>query len=248
MTSAPAKFNFDLDLSGSQRQTKVMTEARIAQLRDTARAEGYAEGLAEGEHTAVARAAADLTAAGQKIAQTAASVLGSVDAANRKARTEALEVARAIGTKLAANLLAREPEAEIDGLIAECLSSLERAPHLVVRCHPALTDKLKEITEIHMSNAGYTGRLIVLGDPAIRAGDGRLEWADGGLVRDMTVILSEIDRAISAYCASTGLPAPDLSEDPTEIPDPGFGPRPGPRLGPEPATGSGTCPASGDRR
>ena len=217
MTSAPAKFSFDLDLSGPQRQTQVMTEARIDQMRDTARAEGYAEGLAEGERTEVARAAAELTAAGQKIAQTAARVLGSVDAANSQARTEGLEVARAIGTKLAATLMANQPEAEIDGLIAECLSSLERAPHLVVRCHPTLTDKLKEITETHMANAGYTGRLIVLGDPAIRAGDGRLEWADGGLVRDMDAILAEIDRAITSYCAGAGLPAPDLSQDMTPI-------------------------------
>ena len=211
MTSAPAKFNFDLDLSGAPHQTKVMSEQSIAQLRDTARAEGYAEGLAEGERTEVAKAAAELTAAGQRIANSAATMLGQVDAVERKAHTEALELARAIGVKLAATLMAREPEAEIDGLIAECLSSLERAPHLVVRCNPALTEKLQEITETHMANAGYAGRLIVLGDPDIPPGDGRLEWADGGLVRDMNAILLQIDKAVAAYCASSGLPAPDFA-------------------------------------
>ena len=211
MVSQPAKFSFDLDLSGSQHQTKVMTEQRITQLRDTARAEGYAEGLAEGERTEVAKAAAELTAAGQKIAASASTMLSRIDAADREAHAQALGLARAIGVKLAANLMAREPESEIDGLIAECLSSLERAPHLVVRCNPALTDKLQDITEAHMANAGYAGRLIVLGDPEIPPGDGRLEWADGGLVRDMNAILAEIDKAILAYCASSGLPAPDLA-------------------------------------
>ncbi|MBU1173837.1 MAG: hypothetical protein KKH72_00405 [Alphaproteobacteria bacterium] len=214
MSSTPAKFHFDLDLSGGARQTKVMTEARIAQLRDAARAEGYAEGLAEGERTEVARAAAALTAAGQKIASDAAATLRRIDAAERLSRTEALELARAIGMKLAATLVARQPEAELDTLIAECLASLDRAPHLVVRCSPVLADKLRQITEAHMAAAGYAGRLIVMGDPDMPPGDGRIEWADGGLVRNMSAIAAEVDHAIAAYCASTGLPAPNLEPAP----------------------------------
>ena len=213
-SSAPAKYGFDLDLSGNERQSRVMTDARIAEIQDTARAEGYAEGLAQGERTEVARAAAALTAAGQKIANDAVSVLQSIDAADRQSRTEGLELARAIGVKLAANLVSARPEAELDPLIAECLQSLERAPHLVVRCNPALAEKLEQITEAHMAAAGFSGRLIVLTDPDIAPGDGRLEWADGGLVRDMNAILGEIDAAITAYCAASGLPAPTLAPAP----------------------------------
>ncbi len=211
MSSIPAKFQFDLDLSGSQRQTQVMTEGRIAKLRKEAHAEGFAQGLAEGERTELARAAADLAAAGQKIAADAAALLRAVETADRQARTEGLELARAVGQKLAANLVSLKPEAEIETLIEECLHSLERTPHLVVRCHPDLTDKLKQITEQHMAATGYSGRLIVLGDPEIEPGDGRFEWADGGLVRDMGAILEEIDRTIAAYCHASGLPTPDFA-------------------------------------
>jgi flagellar assembly protein FliH len=208
MTSAPAKFHFDLDLSGNQRQTRVMTEALIEELRQKAHEEGFAEGLAQGEHSEVARAAADLSASGQKIAAGALNLLKTVDVAERQARAEGIELARAVGLKLAAKLVAREPEAELEALIVECLASLDRAPHLVVRCNPALSDKLRQITEAHMSAAGFSGRLIVLGDEEIAPGDGRLEWADGGLVRDMATMLAEIDKTIAAYCATTGLPAP----------------------------------------
>jgi len=123
-----------------------------------------------------------------------------------------VELARAIGIKLAARLMAREPQAELDTLIAECLATLERAPHLVIRCHPDLTDRLQEITSKHMAAAGYDGRLIVMGDPEIPPGDGRIEWADGGLVRNMGVILAEIDKAIASYCSGAGLPEPDLAD------------------------------------
>ncbi len=31
---------------------------------------------------------------------------------------------------------------------------------------------------------GFEGRIVVLGEPDIALGDARLEWADGGIVRE----------------------------------------------------------------
>ncbi len=214
MSSAPAKFKFDLDLSGNQSQTRVMTENGVANLRREAREEGYAEGYREGQNAETARAAAALAASAEKIATSASSVLQSVANCESRARTDGIAVARSIAVKLASQLVSRMPEAELDALIEECLHSLDQTPHLVIRCQPDLVDKIKEITEAHMAAAGFNGRLVVLGDPEIGPGDGRLEWADGGLVRDMNKILAEIDRSITAYCATSGLPAPDLAPDP----------------------------------
>ena len=64
---------------------------------------------------------------------------------------------------------------------------------------------MKAIAEERMKVSGFAGRLIVLGDPEIRMGDGRLEWADGGLVRDINAISSEINTRISAYLAARGV-------------------------------------------
>jgi len=47
-----------------------------------------------------------------------------------------------------------------------------------------------------------TGRLIVMGDPEIGLGDGRIEWVDGGLVRDRAAIEAAIDERIAAYLAA----------------------------------------------
>ena len=214
MSSAPAKFQFDLDLSGNQAQTRVMTETSILKLREEAHQAGYAEGFREGQQAETARAEAALAAAAEKLAATSARMLQTVTNYEQKARTDGIAVARSIAVKLASELVSRIPEAELDTLIEECLQSLDQTPHLVIRCQPDLVDKIKELTETHMAAAGYNGRLVVLGDPEIGPGDGRLEWADGGLVRDMSKILSEIDKSIVAYCATSGLPAPDLAPAP----------------------------------
>ncbi len=115
-----------------------------------------------------------------------------------------MDLAASVARKLAAHLVARQPQAEMAALIAECMASLENAPHLVIRCHPDLCDALKAITEERMKMSGFSGRLVVLGDPDIRLGDGRIEWADGGLVRDINAISNEINTRISAYLAARG--------------------------------------------
>jgi flagellar assembly protein FliH len=42
----------------------------------------------------------------------------------------------------------------------------------------------------------------VMGEPDIRLGDGRLEWVDGGLVRDADRLDAEINETIAAYLAA----------------------------------------------
>jgi flagellar assembly protein FliH len=61
---------------------------------------------------------------------------------------------------------------------------------------------LRDIATGHMSSSGFAGRLVVLGDPDIRLGDGRLEWVEGGLVRDINAISKQIDSKIKAYLAA----------------------------------------------
>jgi flagellar assembly protein FliH len=41
-----------------------------------------------------------------------------------------------------------------------------------------------------------------MGDPDQRLGDGKLEWVDGGLVRDIGAVSKDIDKKISAYLAA----------------------------------------------
>ena len=82
------------------------------------------------------------------------------------------------------------------------MASLEHVPHLVIRCSPDIADNVRVIATGHMANSGFAGRLVVLGDPDIRLGDGRLEWVEGGLVRDINAISKQIDSKISAYLAA----------------------------------------------
>lgn len=202
----PARFTFDLDLG--KRTTPMappeptMPERLVAELLAQAREEAYAEGVAAGERNATSIAAQTLAAAAATLATQSAEMAAALDTAAEQAQREAVELAASIGRKLALHLLARYPSVELDALIAECMQSLNGVPHLVVRCHPDIADGIRDIATAHMQTSGFAGRLVVMGDPEQRLGDGRLEWVDGGLVRDIGAIAKDIDLKISAYLAA----------------------------------------------
>ena len=205
----PARFTFDLDLATALPATAgrapaappiaMVPEDLVAQLIAQAREESYADGLVVGERNAVAVAAQTLAAAAGTLAAQSAEMAAALDDATSDLRREAVELAASIGRKLALHLLARYPTLELDALIAECMQNLSGVPHLVVRCNPSIADAIRDIATAHMQTSGFSGRLVVMGDPDQRLGDGRLEWVDGGLVRDIGAVSKDIDSKISAY-------------------------------------------------
>jgi flagellar assembly protein FliH len=207
MTATPAKFTFDLDLGRNAEKGSLMTESALSKKLEAARKEGYAAGLVDGEKTAIAKANKQLLAAADQIGNQAAALVAGMDDLGRHATGEAVILAAAIARKLAAAFVEREPTGELSALIADCMSSLNGVPHLVIRCAPELADAVRDIATARMQTSGFSGRLVVLGDPDIPLGDARLEWADGGVVRSSAEINAEIDRRIADYFAAHGIAA-----------------------------------------
>lgn len=200
--AAPAKFRFDLDLGHREERNSILTDSAIASLIAAARAEGRAEGLIEGEQSAAAEAARRLASAAEAVSDHAAAQSAALDDSRRQTLTDALGLAATIGRKLAGHLLAAQPLGEIEALITECLASLDAVPHLVIHCAPAITEAVRERALSRIAVSGFAGRLIVMDDPDMQPGDAKLEWVDGGVVRDRAGLEAEIDRRIANFLAA----------------------------------------------
>lgn len=205
MQPAPVKFNFDLDLGRRQERNSIVSDTAMAAMLAKARAEGYEQGLADGEQSSAAKSAQRLALAAENLAGHTATMTAALDDRTRHNLADAVELAATVGRKLAAHLLAREPVGEIDALLTECLASLDGVPHLVIRCAPELADAIREVATSRAAASGFAGRLVVLGDPELAQGDGKIEWVDGGLVRDRALLEAEIDGRITAYLAAKGI-------------------------------------------
>ena len=116
--------------------------------------------------------------------------------------TEAVDVAVAVASKLAPALIAREPFGEISALATDCFQHLVKTPHVVVRVGPAIYDIAKEKLDEIAQSRGFEGRLVVMSEDGLAAGDCRIEWADGGVKRDEAATLSVIDDAVARYVAA----------------------------------------------
>jgi flagellar assembly protein FliH len=192
--AAPAKFLFDNDFgrgAPAGRASPAQHQAEIAE----AEARGYRNGVA----AAQAETSRALATALRAIAGTLEQAARNMNAVEERMEAEAVEVAVAVAGKLSAELLAREPLAEVAALATECFRHLVGVPHVVVRVGSDVYDearaRLEEIAEV----SGFGGRLAVLAEPELGASDCRIEWADGGAVRDHAALQAAIAEAVQRY-------------------------------------------------
>ena len=202
LATSPTRFTFDLDLRHAEERRPFADDADLAAQLQQARMAGYAEGFAAGEQGISATAARALADGVAAIAENARVMLGGLDAARHAVESDAVELVSSIARKLATQLVAQQPTAELEALLTDCLASLDGVPHLVIRCHPDLADAVRDLATGHIAASGFSGRLIVLGDPDQQLSDGCIEWADGGLIRDMAAISTDIDQRIASYLAA----------------------------------------------
>ena len=198
--TATAKYLFDEDFSTGQKPTITLVEAE--RRRADAESVAYRNGFAAGQ----AQAQNDVS---QRIGAALGVIADAMDRLNKglagietRLETEALQVTVAVAAKLAPELIGREPLAEISALATDCFSQLVKAPHVVVHVgaeiYEAAKTKLDEIAGAH----GFEGRLVVMSDSAMAAGDCRIEWADGGVSRDRAATLATIDELVDRYVAA----------------------------------------------
>ncbi len=187
--TATAKFMFDLDFGSAPKAVQptisaTQHEAEVAE----AEMRGYRERR--------------LAGAFEHIASGLDQLRGSLKAVEDRFEAEAVEVALAVGKKLAATLISLEPFAEAAALADNCFRELLAAPHIVVRVNGALYTAAKTKLEEIAQARGFEGRLVVMAEPDIEAGDCRIEWADGGLKRDRAATERAISEAVERYVAS----------------------------------------------
>ncbi|MGI9383283.1 MAG: hypothetical protein ACR2PO_09015 [Methyloligellaceae bacterium] len=202
----PAKYLFDRDFDStvavqeaereeSERVLREQFEQELTKARHAAREVGYAEGEGAAAASLEARIADTLDALLERMHGAA----NNIHSECAVIRTDAITVARTISETLAGELVRQQPTTELEALFSECLEEMTHAPHIAVRVNDGLLEPLqKRLTEC-ASERGFTGKLIVLGDPEIPIGDGRIEWADGGIARDMHDVSQRIDSAVRRH-------------------------------------------------
>jgi flagellar assembly protein FliH len=194
---ATAKYLFDEDFATGEKPTISVVEAdrRRVDAESQAYRKGFAAGQAQVQGEAAQRAAAALAVIADAMARIEKG-LASIEA---RLEAEAVEVAVAVGGKLAPELIARQPFAEIAALATDCFRHLVKTPHVAIRVAPDLYDEAKPKLDEIAAAGGFEGRLLVLSEAELAAGDCRIEWADGGVNRDRAATETVINVSVTRY-------------------------------------------------
>ena len=198
--ASTAKFMFDEDFAAGTKPTITVIEAD--RRRADAEAQAFRKGFAAGQAQAQGEADQRIAAALSVIAEGFGRLDQALSGIETRLETEAVEVSVAVAAKLAPELVAREPFAEISALANECFHQLVSAPHVVVRIGADIFEMAKEKLEEIARAKGFEGRLVVLADETMGPGDCKIEWADGGVNRDQAATLSAIDDVVGRYVAA----------------------------------------------
>lgn len=163
-----------------------------------AETDAYARGVAAGRRQAELEAEQQLGHAAERLGVGLAAVLSDLDLRIAAVEEEALSFFVALAGKLAGQALAAYPLASITEAAAEAFGHLRGVPHLAIRVSDELVEEVDSLTRKMARERGYDGRIIVLGDEEIAPGDARIEWADGGILREH----KNIDTAIGVALAN----------------------------------------------
>src|ERR1700743_2191554 len=200
--AAPAKFLFDTDFAAPDKSRERQSQAEVAQKIAAAEARAYRDGFDAGQREAKAESDRRVALALEEIRLGMQGIAAGFVGIETRMETEAVAVAGAVARNLCSELIAAEPLGEITGLVKDCFSHLVTTPHLVVRINASLYEVAREGIERMGKQSGFEGRLVILAEPEIAAGDCRIEWADGGVVLDRAAIDAKINELVGRYIAS----------------------------------------------
>lgn len=125
---------------------------------------------------------------------------------------DASNLAFAFASRFAERLVAQEPKTEILALLHQILAPLRKTPHISIRLNDAVADDIKEMVDQQMAALGFEGKLTIIPDDTIMAGDCEVEWADGGIGRNLRSAIRQVEQLLDDHFAHV----PDSDEHDAE--------------------------------
>ena len=201
---ASRPFLFDTDFGRPRAPSAADAEAaaRSEAERAALEAAAYARGLQDGRAEAALQEQARLADALTRVGLAAAGLLNQSDLRDGEREAQALAFAQALARRIAGEALDARPLAAVEEAARSALRHLRGVPHLVLRVNETLVDEAETLMRRLSREHGFEGRLVVLGEPDLALGDARIEWADGGIVRERARIEAAVESALSPNFAS----------------------------------------------
>jgi flagellar assembly protein FliH len=217
MTNSAHKFLFDEDFSehhadtgrGNHDYTSKRSEERIADLEKK-----FEEGREHGIALAKASIESDSLAALCTIRDAMILVSQSMDRELARIEAESIRMVATLARLYADALIDRDPTPMIADAIRKCATMANNTPHLTISISSNSSDKIRDVISSAATEAGYRGQISIREDKELTRGDIRVEWPEGGFLRDQTRIDAVIRTMLEIQFSQDKI-AKDTADEPS---------------------------------
>ncbi len=163
---------------------------------EAAQKEAYEKGMADGQKAAKQDQQNHMNALLAKIDHNTHHLVTESLGEWQRQLAQLQEIALVIARKIMPSFIARHGLEEIESIVAKIVTEMSHEPRLVFRVNEAQFDDAKTRINAIAESAAYAGKLVILGDPDLDLSECRIEWADGGIERDLKTLWQDIDRVM----------------------------------------------------
>jgi flagellar assembly protein FliH len=214
------KFLFDLAFdsempmhASKKEKPPAFTEEQIEEFKKQA----YSEGFSDGQAAAEKNQNHFMNMLLSNLEKDIVKVMEGTGARWDDTLAQAQEIALIIAKKVIPTYTARHGMDEIGAIVSKVFNEVAREPRLVFRVPENMFDAAKEKIESLSATAAYAGKLVILGDPDIGISECRIEWADGGIERDLRKVWTAIDHIMDEVQPTTPMTMSSPEEEETKI-------------------------------
>lgn len=169
---------------------------------DNAREEALHQGLQQGAGEAKGSIESTLTSLVDSAIASIDLMLAAEHTRNVTAKEIALNTTMATIKKIWPQVLQRLGQDFVETTIRQSMESNPEESRIVIRVHDTMLDPIvKRLPQLQEQQA-FAGKVIVLSDTGVMAGDCKVEWADGGMERISRNLSLQLDSALERIMSS----------------------------------------------
>jgi flagellar assembly protein FliH len=128
-------------------------------------------------------------------------------------KSEAAQLAYAIGSKIGGKLIDEAPTQALEELIEECLGNLRSEPHVHIQVHPDNADILATRIGETIAGRSFEGKLHITPSDGLGETDVKIEWANGGIEKSQSGVIEAITKIVEEKWNISVRPEPGVQED-----------------------------------
>jgi flagellar assembly protein FliH len=209
--SAAHKFLFDVSFDAPPPPPPPPEEPTVALAElEAAREAAFAEGRQAATEEAIRLAETRIAAALEAIVAAIAQLGRTHEARLGTLERDVAGLAATVLSRISPTLAKHRALDDIATFVAQSLGEAADEPRVVLRVADDLFEAVRGRVAPLAEAAGFSGKLVILGEEALGPADARVEWADGGAERDVTRLTREIEAAaLRLLEAPAAAPSPE---------------------------------------